>query len=216
MVGHTPALIASLITCIKAREYTSLPSKWIIGWDMSLQGKKSANSSNTSMQDWKSTFHKQSWNCGAMENQKFMHTNKSQTGSLCAVWKNLRVLNPFVLLPCRQWEQRSRWFALRWLFFLQCQHDRASRISGTKTIYWPSSMCGFIHCPQPLFSPFKDWYKTSMSQVCALWFLPPEFLKNGSTENLTYTLKSSLGGRKSCDVGISSVSHDLGWNSGLT
>lgn len=89
MVGHTPALIASLITCIQAREYTPLPSKWIIGWDMSLQGKKSANSSNTSMQDWKSTFHKQSWSCGAMENQEFMHTNKLPNWVLCALCERI-------------------------------------------------------------------------------------------------------------------------------
>lgn len=40
MVGHMPDLIMSLFASVKAREYISLPSKRIIGWDMPLQGKK--------------------------------------------------------------------------------------------------------------------------------------------------------------------------------
>lgn len=86
MVGHMPDLITSVIASVKAREYISLPSKWIIGWDMTLQGKKVLtvlipSSLNVGLKIHFPQAKLELQDYGKLE---FMHTNELPNRALCS------------------------------------------------------------------------------------------------------------------------------------
>ena len=121
IVGHMPDLITSLSASVKAREYISLPSKWIIGWDLPLQEEKVLivlipSSLNTRLKIHfpQAKLELQDYGNLGIYAQKWT----PKLSPLFTVWADPRALDLFAVSPCRQWERRSRWLALRLVFLL--------------------------------------------------------------------------------------------------
>lgn len=123
------------------------------------------------MQDWKSTFHKQSWSCGTMENQELVHTNKLPIWALCA--QRERIWECSIHLFYRRAGSENRGAGgLPWDVCSSCNAN-TTEPAGFLAL---TRSTGSVRCPQSLFSSFKDWYKTSMSQLCTFWVLTPRWV----------------------------------------